>query len=211
MNEGTRPRIALTFDAEHPDRPLCPPGNTERILDALRDADVRATFFVQGRWAESAPTTARRIAEDGHLVGHHSKFHARMPLLSDEGLIADVTEGEAAIREITGADPRPWFRCPFGAGHDDPRVLAALAALGYRDVHWHIELEDWEPWRAAEDIRRDAVEGALAWGDGAIVLLHTWPTPSADAVPAIATDLMAAGARLVGLDEIQDLDVAATP
>ena len=65
---------------------------------------------------------------------------------------------------------RPWFRCPFGDGHDDPRVLGLLGDLGYRNVHWHVELEDWEPWRAAEDIARDAIDGAGRHGDGAVVL-----------------------------------------
>lgn len=201
MNEGA-PRVALTFDAEHPDRPLCPPGNAEKILDVLREADVRSTFFVQGRWARSQPASARRIAEDGHLVGHHSNYHVRMPYLSDEGLRADIAEGEAAIREVVGVDPRPWFRCPFGEGRDDARVLGALEDLGYRNVHWDVELEDWEPWRTAEDIARDAVAGALEQGDGAIVLLHIWPEPTAAALPRILDGLIGKGAKLVAVDEL---------
>ena len=47
-----------------------------------------------------------------------------MPLLSDDGLDQDLSDGQAAIVAATGSDPRPWFRCPFGDGHDDPRVLA---------------------------------------------------------------------------------------
>ncbi|MGE5459412.1 MAG: polysaccharide deacetylase family protein [Solirubrobacterales bacterium] len=197
------PRVALTFDAEHPDRPLCPPGNADRILDVLREADLRATFFIQGRWARSQPATARRIAEDGHLVGHHSNYHVRMPYLSDDGLRADVTEGELAIREVLGADPRPWFRCPFGEGHDDPRVLGVLEELGYREVHWDVELEDWEPWRTAEDVARDATAGALEHGDGAIVLLHTWPEPTAGALPRIIESLGREGVNLVTVEELE--------
>jgi peptidoglycan/xylan/chitin deacetylase (PgdA/CDA1 family) len=197
------PRVALTFDAEHPDRPLCPPGNADRILDVLREADLRATFFVQGRWARSQPATARRIAEDGHLVGHHSNYHVRMPYLSDDGLRADVTEGELAIRDVLGADPRPWFRCPFGEGHDDPRVLGVLEELGYREVHWDVELEDWEPWRTAEDVARDATAGALEHGDGAIVLLHTWPQPTAGALPRIIEGLGREGVDLVTVEELE--------
>lgn len=197
------PRVALTFDAEHPDRPLCPPGNADRILDVLREADLRATFFIQGRWARSQPATARRIAEDGHLVGHHSNYHVRMPYLSDDGLRADVTEGELAIREVLGADPRPWFRCPFGEGHDDPRVLGVLEELGYREVHWDVELEDWEPWRTAEDVARDATAGALEHGDGAIVLLHTWPEPTAGALPRIIESLGREGVNLITVEELE--------
>jgi peptidoglycan/xylan/chitin deacetylase (PgdA/CDA1 family) len=46
-------RVALTLDAEHPDRPWCPPGNADGILDTLKEREVTATFFVQGRWAEA--------------------------------------------------------------------------------------------------------------------------------------------------------------
>jgi peptidoglycan-N-acetylglucosamine deacetylase len=198
-------RVALTFDAEHPDRPLCPPGSAERILDALRAASVRATFFVQGRWAEAHPDTARRIAEDGHLIGHHSKYHARMPLLHDDGVREDIREGAAAILEATGIDPRPWFRCPFGAGRDDPRILGLLDELGYRSVFYQVVVEDWEPWRTGQDVERDAVRGAVEHGDGAVVLLHSWPAPTADAVPGIIRGLREAGADLVGIDGLETL------
>ncbi len=202
---GSRLRVALTFDAEHPDRAWCPPGNAELVLDTLADRDVRASFFVQGRWAQSQPAVARRIADDGHLVGHHSHYHARMPLLSDAGLEADLTSGFAAVHAATGRDPRPWFRCPFGAGFDDARVLAALGRLGYRNVHWHVELEDWEAWRTGDAIALDAVAGVRAHGDGAVVLLHTWPGGSGEAVGTAIDGLRAAGATFVTVDELEEL------
>jgi peptidoglycan-N-acetylglucosamine deacetylase len=198
-------RVALTFDAEHPDRPECPPGNVERILDTLRDQEVRATFFVQGRWAQSQPAAARRIADDGHLIGHHSHYHARMPLLSDHGLDEDLADGQAAIVAATGSDPRPWFRCPFGAGHDEPRVLARLEAAGYRDVHWDVELEDWEAYRTGEAIAADCLGGVQTHGDGTVVLLHTWPAGTGDAVGPIITGLRDLDATFVGVDELERL------
>ena len=102
--------------------------------------------------------------------------------------------------------PRPWFRCPFGAGHDDPRVLEALETAGYRNVHWHVELEDWEPWRTGPAIAADGVAGATAHGDGAVVLLHTWPGGTGD---AIATDDRGSrrgrAQRSSRIDELEDL------
>ncbi len=198
-------RVALTFDAEHPDRPWCPPGTAERILDTLRDEAVRATIFVQGRWAEAYPATARRIADEGHLVGHHSHYHARMPLLLGGGLPDDIADGAAAIKAATGRDPRPWFRCPFGAGHDDPQVLGQLEAIGYRNVHWHVELEDWEPWRTGDAIAADGVAGARTHGDGAVVLLHTWPGGTGDAVGPLVVGLRDAGASFVTVDELASI------
>jgi len=196
-------RVALTFDAEHPDRPWCPPGNAERILDTLRERGVTATFFVQGRWAEAYPATAKRIATDGHLVGHHSHYHARMPLLLGGGFADDITDGAKAIEAATGKHPRPWFRCPFGAGADDPRVHAELERQGYRDVRWDVVLEDWEPWRTGEASASDGIEGVRAHGDGAIVLLHTWPGGTGEGLPGLIDGLVDLGATFVAVDQLE--------
>jgi len=198
-------RVALTFDAEHPDRPWCPPENAVRILDALRSADARATFFVQGRWAEAYPDLARRIADEGHLIGNHSHFHARMPLLSDAGLIDDLTVARATIEQTTGHDPRPWFRCPWGAGADDPRVLDAIADQGYRHVGWDVVVDDWEPDRTGRAIAAEVIAGVEAHGDGAVVLLHTWPGGTGAALPAILEELRRRGATTAGVDELEVL------
>jgi peptidoglycan/xylan/chitin deacetylase (PgdA/CDA1 family) len=195
-------RVALTFDAEHPDRPLGRPDHAGRILDALAAAGARATFFVQGRWALAYPSLAHRIADEGHLVGNHSHFHAPITLFSDDGIRADVIEGQDAVAEATGVDPRPWFRCPFGDGHDDPRVLAILDELGYRNVFWRVMVEDWEPHRTGPLLERDTIAGVASHGDGAIVLLHTWPLGTADAVPSIVRGLADRGATFVGVDEL---------
>lgn len=205
MSERASLRVALTFDAEHPDRPWCPPGNAERILDTLVAAGVRATFFVQGRWAESQPGTAKRIADDGHLIGHHSHYHARMPLLHDDGLRSDVLGAQAVIEAATGKDPRPWFRCPFGAGADDGRVLGVLDELGYRNVHWHVELEDWEATRTGPAIASDAIEGVREHGDGAVVLLHTWPGGTGEAVGPMIVGLREIDASFATIDELDEL------
>jgi peptidoglycan-N-acetylglucosamine deacetylase len=198
------PLVALTFDAEHPDRSWCPPGAAERILDVLAFAGIPATFFVQGRWAEAYPATARRIADEGHLVGNHSHHHARSPLFSDRGLREDVDAARDAIVQTTGRDPRPWFRCPFGDGADDPRVLAVIAAAGYRHVGWHVEVEDWEPARTPEAIAADAVAGIRQHGDGAVLLLHTWPGGTVEALPLVLKDLHE-GTRFVTVDALEEM------
>jgi peptidoglycan-N-acetylglucosamine deacetylase len=201
-------RVALTFDAEHPDRPVERPGVEEDLLSLLADRRVRATFFLQGRWVESHLDLAARIAGAGHLVGSHSHFHARMPLLTDEGLRADIVQADRAIREATGVRPRPWFRCPWGHGARDPRVVMALRRQRYGHVGWDVVAEDWEPARPAEDLVRDVVAGVRAAGDGAVVLLHAWPASTLDALPGILDGL--AGADLVMVADLADRDLSAT-
>lgn len=200
-------RVALTFDAEHPDRPT-EPGVAEVILTILEQASVRATFFVQGRWAEAYPDTARRIGRAGHLVGNHSHYHARMPLFSPAGFATDVRAAETVIGDVLGVDPRPWFRCPFGAGQDDPAVAAALASLGYREVGWDVVPFDWE--RPASEVETGVVDGAIAGGDGTVVLLHAWPESTGAALPAILQRLIDAGATFVRVDELDRLPDAAS-
>jgi peptidoglycan/xylan/chitin deacetylase (PgdA/CDA1 family) len=195
-------RVALTFDAEHPDRPHRA-GVTAGILEVLAERHVPTTWFLQGRWVESAPELARQVVADGHLVGNHSFYHARLPLLTDDGLRTDIRDSERVIREITGVDPRPWFRCPFSAGSDDPRVLAVLAELGYRHIGEDVVLEDWEPARTGPLLAADALRETPAAGDGAVVLFHAWPPGTLDALPAIIDGLRALGAAFVRIDALE--------
>jgi peptidoglycan/xylan/chitin deacetylase (PgdA/CDA1 family) len=194
-------RVALTFDAEHPDRPA-PAGNAEALLTVLARRGVRATFFVQGRWAEAYPATARSIAAGGHLVGHHSHYHARLPLLTDDGIVEDLRDGAAGIRAAIGVDPAPWFRCPFGAGADDPRVLAAIRGAGYRHVGWHVAADDWDPEHSGAFVADAILRGVESHGDGAVVLLHAWPTATLEAIEPILDGLAAAGVEPCRVDEV---------
>jgi peptidoglycan/xylan/chitin deacetylase (PgdA/CDA1 family) len=128
-----------------------------------------------------------------------------MPFLTDQGLRADVRGAETAIREVLGVEPAPWFRLPFGHGEDDPRILSALDELGYRHVGWDVDGMDWDPSRSVEDLERSVIDGAVAHGDGAIVLLHTWSGTTSLALPRIVEGLRAAGAELVRLTDLPAL------
>ncbi len=203
------PRVALTFDVEHPDRPHHGT-HAEWVLDELARRDVPATLFLQGRWVEAFPDLARRAADDGHLIGNHSHYHARMSLLSPSGFDEDVRAAETVIRDVTGADPRPWFRFPFGAGADDASLRVRLEALGYRHVGWDVELYEWEPGRSAREIA-DAVVGGVAGRAGdTIVLLHSWPDPVAPGLSDAIDRLRERGASFARVDAL-DRFAAPTP
>jgi peptidoglycan-N-acetylglucosamine deacetylase len=188
-------KIALSFDTEFPGRPARP-GGEDRILETLADEQVRGSFFLQGRWTRAYPELAGRIAEAGHLIGNHSNFHAPMNGLSDEWFRRDVERAEQTIRDTTGIDPRPWFRCPFGRGMDDARVLNTLAELGYRHVGWDVDPRDWDETRTVDELVKFVVAGE------GIVLLHAWPTVTADGLGAVIAGLRDRGAEFVGVDEL---------
>ena len=98
--------IALTFDDG--------PGEaTPLILEILRKADVRATFFLCGQNVERFPEHARRIAEEGHEIGNHTHSHPYF-LWKTPGKIAwEIDRAQEVIVSRTGHRPR-LFRPPYG-------------------------------------------------------------------------------------------------
>ena len=193
--------MALTIDTEHPDRPARP-GNVERILDTLAASGTQATFFVQGRWAEAYPGTARRIAAEGHVIGNHGRAHVSLRLLSPDGIRHSVRDSEKAIRKATGVDPRPWFRSPHDDVTGEEPITTVLAELGYRQTGWTVDPRDWDPTRTPQDVARSVTGGCSGAKDGAIVLLHSWPDSTADALGTIIENLQTSSLTMVGIDAL---------
>ena len=202
-------RVALTFDAEHADRPDV--GGTVLLLAVLAAARTRATFFLQGRWAEAAPLEARSIVEGGHVIGSHGHYHCRMSQLTDDGIRDDIGRAEEAIRDVVGVDPRPWFRCPFGDGAGDARVLGGLQIAGYRHVGWHVDPEDWRDGATAVEIERNVRDGLRRHGDGTVVLLHGWPTATPTVVERVLATAAENGVAYVGIDDLGAAPVDTVP
>jgi len=83
--------VSLTFD----DGPN--PDATPRILDALGEHGVKATFFILGAYAERWPELVRRVANEGHQIGNHGYFHRKLHLKSPFYVRRDITLGKRAI------------------------------------------------------------------------------------------------------------------
>jgi peptidoglycan/xylan/chitin deacetylase (PgdA/CDA1 family) len=90
---------------------------------------------------------------------------------------------------------------------DDPRVLGLLTELGYRHAGWDVDPEDWNERRSADDVVSAVLEGVAARED-AVVLLHGWPTVTAEALPRIVEGLAEAGVEAVDVGELlgQEID-----
>jgi peptidoglycan/xylan/chitin deacetylase (PgdA/CDA1 family) len=123
-------------------------------------------------------------------------------LLSDEGLIRDIAAAEQVIRVVSGANPKPWFRCPWGEGGHDARVLHVLANLGYRHIGWDVHGGECEVDRTPREVEDTVVNGVLAAGDNASILLHTWAAAVPAALPAIIRRLREAGAEFLAVDDL---------
>ena len=180
-------------------RPAACAGRDGRDHRVLAERHVPTTWFLQGRWAESYPELARRIVADGHLVGNHCYYHARMPLLRRR-CPDRYRAAERAIRRRRGRSAA-LVPLPFSAGSDDP-TSRALDELGYRDIGADVILEDWNPSRTGPLIAADVLR-ETSRRRGAVVLFHAWPPGTLDALPAVIDGLRALGAAtFVRLDAI---------
>jgi len=164
---------------------------TPRILRALRQYDVKATFFVITRVLENprrrrrARALLRRIAEEGHAVELHGHHHDDFREMSEEELTEQLRHSARLIEEVTGRGPR-LVRPPFGA--HDARVDQLLARLGYDQVLWAMAPEPAgvrEQEVVVDTFRAQLDEREGSRLPGAVVVLHDSRPWVGDAFPRI--------------------------
>ena len=163
------------------------------ILALLAEKDVKATFFLTGRWCDNNPQLAADIAAAGHELGNHGYSHAS-PNASDEAeIVAEIERTAEAIRSATGVEPRLY--APPG-GESEEHVLAAAKRAGCETVLWSVDTIDWQQPDADTVLQRVTTQ----LQGGAIILAH--PTAcTLEALPGIIEDARAKGYRFVTVSE----------
>jgi peptidoglycan-N-acetylglucosamine deacetylase len=176
-----RRAVSLTFD----DGPH--PVHTPALLDRLGKQGIRATFFVLGRNAEKHPEIVRRMAAEGHDVGHHSFTHGEPTATSARALVGESRRTARMLGDLLGRPPR-LFRPPHG------KITAGKAlglwATGQTIVLWNQDPKDFAC-GSAEVLRAWFAARPLSGGD--VVLLHDVHPFAGEALDAIATGVRSAG------------------
>ena len=155
--------LALTYDDGPNDV------HTERLLEVLARHDVKATFFLIGRFVAARPQIARAIAEAGHLLGNHTYTHPNLLRLSRRQMRQELSDCSNAIADATGIRPR-FFRPPFGARR--PAVLQTARELGLEPVMWDVTCFDWRPTTADAVEKHATKQVEKNCAQGHILLLH---------------------------------------
>lgn len=153
--------IAFTYDAGSG------ADGAAAILDVLKKHQIKSTFFLTGKWAEKYPDLARRIADEGHEIGNHTYSHPDLTKIPPEEAIKNIQDGEEAIRRITGLDPRPLLREPYGAFSDAERRTVRQAGYSY-SIYWDVDTLDWQ-FPGVETLVARLTEKPK---NGSIVLMH---------------------------------------
>lgn len=161
----------LTFDDGPDDK------NTPAVLDALKEAGIKATFYVTGAQAEAHPDVLRRIYAEGHAIGNHSYDHRYEKLYpSVDGFFREMEKTDAIIEAILGVRPL-ILRAPGGRiGHFTLAYEPALKAHGYVEHDWNVSSADAAP---GHPVAQDFIDNISSETDGeatahtAIILMHS--------------------------------------
>jgi peptidoglycan-N-acetylglucosamine deacetylase len=156
--------VYLTFD-DGPDNK-----NTPAVLDILKQAKVKATFFVVGKNVKLYPEMVRRIYDENHAIGNHSYDHNYTTLYtSPTAYIAEMKKTDEAIKAIIGVRPL-ITRAPGGVtGHFTKSFITALAGNAYVEYGWNVSTADAAP---NHPIAQDFIDNVLAQIDKPAVTMH---------------------------------------
>ncbi|MDF0494605.1 polysaccharide deacetylase family protein [Bradyrhizobium yuanmingense] len=171
--------VVLTFD----DGPN--PPTTSKVLAALAQECVRATFFLIGQHASEHPDMVKRIAREGHTVGHHSYSHPFMGRIPFEKAMADIDRGIAADEMALHGAPTttpstPFFRFPYF--ESTQAQLDLLQSRGIIVFGADLWASDWEEMTPEQQLKL-VTERLAASGKG-IILFHDNKARTAAMMPA---------------------------
>lgn len=193
------PYIAITFD-DGPHATFTP-----RLLDMLRERNLKATFYVCGNNAELYPDLLRRMIAEGHEIGNHSYNHPNLGKMSQEQVRSQLSRTHEAIVRATGIAPRT-FRPPYGSFTQAQREWA-MKEYGYPTVLWSVDPFDWKKPGAGAITSR--ILGQT--GSGGIILAHDIHGQTIDAMPGTLDGLSSKGYRFVTVTQLMAMRVDSAP
>jgi peptidoglycan-N-acetylglucosamine deacetylase len=180
----------MTFD----DGPS--PETTPRLLDILKQRNIKATFFMIGQNAEHNPAIVQRILAEGHEIGNHSWTHPQLSKLSDERVTEEINQTQAAIKNACGYTP-VLLRPPYGAITARQKQWIEQQ-FGLSVIIWSVDPFDWKR-PGASVIEQRILAGARP---GAIILSHDIHKQTVDAMPATLDALAAKGFKFVTVSQL---------
>lgn len=158
LARGSR-QIALTYD----DGPNDP--HTLRLLEVLAKHNVRATFFLIGRYVQQRPDIVRAVVAAGHIIGNHTYNHPLLIFTSESEIRRELSDCRRAISDAAGEQSN-LFRPPFGGRR--PAVLRIAREMGLEPIMWNVTGYDWNASPAA--VIEQKVARQVRGGD--VILLH---------------------------------------
>ena len=188
--------VYLTFDVGYEN------GNVERILDVMKEENVKGAFFILGNLLEKEPALVQRMISDGHIIGNHTYSHKDMTKCENiESFDSELKKLSDKYKEVIGSDMPKYYRPP--EGKFDERTLSYADSLGYKTIFWSFAYADWDNSNqpSAEYAKNKIYENIH---NGAVILLHPTSKTNADILRDIIIKLRSDGYRFASLDELTE-------
>src|SRR5258708_211358 len=159
--------VVLTFD----DGPW--PATDQKVLAALAHECVRATFFLIGKPASEHPELVRRIAAQGHTIGHHTWLHRSLMQIPPSETTEEIDHGISAVEMVlhgvaTTIPSTPCFRFP--GFETTPATLDLLQSRGIVVFGADLWAGDWNPMTPKQELK--VLIDRLNQARKGIILLH---------------------------------------
>jgi cellulose synthase/poly-beta-1,6-N-acetylglucosamine synthase-like glycosyltransferase/peptidoglycan/xylan/chitin deacetylase (PgdA/CDA1 family)/spore germination protein YaaH len=208
---GYHPKeVAISFD-DGPD-PLWTP----KILDILKQYDVKGTFFMIGEPAQDNVSVMQRVYREGHEIGNHTYTHPDISEISERQVDLQINVTESLFGAELGIHP-VYFRPPYSIDqepdtNDQAAPVDHIQHLGYVIVGDKIDTDDWDehPRKSPQEIidsvfNQIAMANTKTWMRGSIILMHDGGgdrSATVAALPELIKALRAHGYKIVPVSEL---------
>lgn len=184
VSNGKPGVIYLTFD----DGPSTK--NTARLLDILKEENVKATFFLTDK--TNTDYLIKRMYDEGHTIGLHTASHNYKYIYSSTtNFIKDIEKIQEKVARITG-EKSSIIRFPGGSSNTvssfNPGIMCTLSNMviekGYHYFDWNVSSGDAGSGRSKKNTYRN-VTNNLSKNRANVVLMHDIYDSTVDAVKDI--------------------------
>lgn len=185
--------VYLTFDNGYE------AGYTAKILDTLKENDVKAAFFITGHYLNSQSELVKRMIDEGHIVGNHTVNHYSMPDIDDEKIKTEIMNLHTALYEKFEYEMK-YLRPPKGELSE--RTLKITKELGYTTVMWSFAYDDWdENKQGREEYAKEKILSNMH--NGAVILLHANSKDNSNILDSVIKEIKNMGYEFKSLDEFK--------
>ncbi len=186
--------VYVTFDAGNTHS-----GNVVLLLKLLEQENIKATFFLSGKWVLLHPISARRIAQSNHSLANHSFTHYHQTHLPRFANFWELKTTELIINEICGREPLLLFRPPHGDTNKE--LESYIASLGYRTIMWSKDPSDW---RLDGSVTKESILDRIGRvKNGDIIVFHLRNKETIEALKILIRRLKKEQFKFKTLDDIK--------
>lgn len=193
MGNKEQKLVYLTFDLGYE------AGYTPKILEVLKQNEVKATFFITAHYVNTQPDLVKQMIDEGHIIGNHTVNHKSMPSCSLETIKKEVMDLHSAIYDKFGYEMK-FIRPPKGEYSE--RTVAYTNTLGYTSVMWSFGYDDWdEKKQGREEYGKKKILDNVH--NGEIMLLHATSKDNANILEDVIKEIKNMGYEFRNIDQFE--------